>query len=244
MEDPRRRLASPGTNIEDRLEAELTRGPRIEPARDLEREEDLQAYRDVVHRSGQIQRVPHRPQRSGAVPDRAPASGRAAHLQRLPTRHAEAAVLGRPAGAQPATLHITADAEIPDGGAEGLLLCHCSNSGGWSLYVKDGKLRYARSYVGRATYQVRAPDALPTGKHRLRFEFEPTGQPDVAQGKGTPGRTQLYVDGQLIAQTAFPVTTPVAFNPGGLTCGAPRYAPPASSSHRSGLRRRSGSVIL
>jgi hypothetical protein len=116
MEDPRRRLASPGTNIEDRLEAGLTRGPRIEPAPDLEREEDLQAYRDVVHRSGQIPRVPHRRQRSGAVPDRAPASGRAAHLQRLPTRHADAAVLGRPAGAQPATLHITADAEIPDGG--------------------------------------------------------------------------------------------------------------------------------
>ena len=36
----------------------------------------------------------------------------------------------------------------------------------------------------------------------------------------SPGRAQLYVDGQLIAQDEFPVTTPVAFNPGGLTCGA------------------------
>jgi hypothetical protein len=31
---------------------------------------------------------------------------------------------------------------------------------------------------------------------------------------------QLYVDGQLIANAEFPVTTPIAFNPGGLTCGA------------------------
>jgi arylsulfatase len=30
----------------------------------------------------------------------------------------------------------------------------------------------------------------------------------------------LYVDGRLIANSEFPVTTPIAFNPGGLTCGA------------------------
>jgi hypothetical protein len=115
---------------------------------------------------------------------------------------------------------ITADAEIPEGGAEGVLLCQGSAVGGWSFYVKDNRLCYAHNYVGRATYQVCAPDALPAGRHELRFEFEPTGQPDIAQGKGSPGRAQLYVDGQLIAQNEFPVTTPMVLNPGGLTCGA------------------------
>jgi arylsulfatase len=116
---------------------------------------------------------------------------------------------------------ITADAEIPPGGgAEGVLLSQGSGVGGWSFYVKDGRLCYAHNYVGRATYQVRAPALLPAGRHQLRFEFEPTGTPDFAAGKGSPGRAQLYVDGQLIAQDEFPVTTPVAFNPGGLTCGA------------------------
>jgi arylsulfatase len=115
---------------------------------------------------------------------------------------------------------ITADAEIPASGAEGVLLCQGSNGGGWSFYVKDGRLCYAHNYVGRETYQVCAPDPLPVGRHQLRFEFEPTGKPDLAQGKGSPGRAQLYVDGQLIAQDEFPVTTPIAFNPGGLTCGA------------------------
>jgi arylsulfatase A-like enzyme len=115
---------------------------------------------------------------------------------------------------------ITADAEIPAEGAEGVLLCQGSSGGGWSLYVKDGRLCYAHNYVGRATYQVSAPQALPAGRHRLRFEFEPTGAPDFARGKGSPGRAQLYVDGRLIAQDEFPVTTPIGFNPGGLTCGA------------------------
>ena len=115
---------------------------------------------------------------------------------------------------------ITADAEIPAAGAEGVLLCQGSNVGGWSFYVNDGRLCYAHNYVGRATYQVSAADPLPAGRHQLRFEFEPTGKPDLAQGKGSPGRAQLYLDGQLIAQDEFPVTTPIAFNPGGLTCGA------------------------
>ena len=72
---------------------------------------------------------------------------------------------------------------------------------------------------------VSAPDPFPAGRHQLRFEFEPTGKPDFTQGKGSPGRAQLYVDGQLIAQNEFPVTTPIAFNPGGLTCGANSGSP-------------------
>ena len=114
---------------------------------------------------------------------------------------------------------ITADVDIPDGGADGVLLCQGSNSGGWSFYVKNDRLHYAHNYVGRATFQVSTPDPLPAGSHQLRFEFEPTGEPDFARGKGSPGRAQLYVDGQLAGQSEFPVTTPIAFNPGGLSCG-------------------------
>ncbi len=76
------------------------------------------------------------------------------------------------------------------------------------------------NYVRRALYQVSSPDPVPPGRHQLRFEFEPTGKPDIPQGKGTPGRAQLYIDGQLVAQEEFPVTTPIAFNPGSLVCGA------------------------
>jgi len=115
---------------------------------------------------------------------------------------------------------ITADVGIPADGAEGVLLCQGTNMGGWSLYVKDGRLHYAHNYVRRATYTVSSPDALPEGRHQLRFEFEPTGKPDMASGKGAPGYAQLYVDGQLVGQAEFPVTIPIIINPGGLTCGA------------------------
>ena len=115
---------------------------------------------------------------------------------------------------------ITADVEIPGGGAQGVLLCQGSGMGGYALYIKDGMLTYAHNYVGRTIYQVVSAAPTPEGRHQLRFEFEVTGQPDIPHGKGTPGRGQLYVDGKLVGDAEIPVTTPIVFNPGGLTCGS------------------------
>jgi hypothetical protein len=115
---------------------------------------------------------------------------------------------------------ITADAEIPTDGAEGVLLCQGSAVGGWSLYMLDGRLHYVHNYVRRSIYRVSSPEPVPPGRHELRFEFEPTGPPDIPNGKGAPGRAQLYIDGTLVVETDMAVTTPIVFNPGGLTCGA------------------------
>jgi hypothetical protein len=123
---------------------------------------------------------------------------------------------------------------IPDGGAEGVLVSYGGTDGGYSLYIKDGKLQYVQNYVAREYLHVEATEAVPSGRHDLRFEFEVTGAPDIAQGKGAPGRAQLYVDGKLVGQADFPYTTPLSLGlTGGITVGgdpgapvAPLYAPP------------------
>ncbi|WP_331737794.1 arylsulfatase (plasmid) [Streptomyces goshikiensis] len=129
-----------------------------------------------------------------------------------------------PAAVAPRVLNrphsVTADVEIPPGGAQGVLLCQGTNAGGWSLYVKDGHLHYAHNYVQRALHHVASSESVPEGRHTLRFEFEPTGAPDIAHGKGAPGHAQLYVDGRLVGESDMPVTTPITFNPGGMACGA------------------------
>ena len=78
----------------------------------------------------------------------------------------------------------TADVEIPKGGAEGVLRCHGSNIGGYSFFIKDGKLHYVHNYVGAQELHVESSAPEPEGAHALRFEFEPTGNPDIAKGKG------------------------------------------------------------
>ncbi len=115
---------------------------------------------------------------------------------------------------------ITASVEVPAGGAEGVLLCQGSAAGGYAFFLKDGRLHYVHNYVGRSLHRVSAPEPVPAGPHELRFEFEPTGEPDLARGRGAPGRMQLYVDGTLVAEDEAPVTTPFMINPGAITCGA------------------------
>ena len=114
---------------------------------------------------------------------------------------------------------ITATVELANG-AEGVLVAQGGNSGGYSLYVKDHKLHYAYNFLGIQQYHLASDATIGDGRHELRFEFEPTGKPDLAHGKGTPARAQLYVDGKLAAQTDFPVTIPLDIGiTDGLTCG-------------------------
>ena len=126
------------------------------------------------------------------------------------------------------THSITADVEIPEGRADGALVSFGGTDGGYSLYIQDNKLQYVHNYVARDYLHVRASDPVPAGRHELRFEFEVTGPPDIATGKGTPGRAQLYIDGELAGQADFPHTTPLSLGlTGGITVGADPGAPAA-----------------
>jgi arylsulfatase len=88
--------------------------------------------------------------------------------------------------------------------------------GGFAFFVQDEKLHYTYNYVASEYFRVSSAGAIPSGKVALRFEFEPTGPPDIANGKGTPGRAQLYVGRKLVGETEFPYTIPLAL---GLAAG-------------------------
>jgi hypothetical protein len=114
---------------------------------------------------------------------------------------------------------ITADVTIPDGGAEGVLLAHGGVAGGFTLYVKDNKLHYVHNYMGLQEFKVLSTANVPSGRTKLRYEFEPTGKPDLAKGRGAPGRGQLYIDGKLVGNSKFDTTVPLIFGIEGLSCG-------------------------
>lgn len=127
---------------------------------------------------------------------------------------------------------LTAGVEIPKGGAEGVIICHGSNVGGYTFFIKDKKLHYVHNYVGAEEFHVESKDEIPEGKVELRFEFEPTGKPDIAKGKGAPGRAQLYINGKLAGQADFPVTIPLAIGiGGGLNVGRNPGAPVSRLYH-------------
>src|SRR4030067_1797899 len=110
---------------------------------------------------------------------------------------------------------ITADVDIPKGGAEGVLLSAGDVQGGYSLYVMNGKLCYVYNYVGSNFYHVESNVKVTDGRQKLRFEFEVTGKPDIRNGKGAPGLGQLYIDSKLVGQAGIPLTMPLSLGLGG-----------------------------
>ncbi len=135
-----------------------------------------------------------------------------------------------PINAGPSVLNrphsITADVEIPKGGAEGALLSAGDVQGGFAFYVQNAKLQYVYNYVGSDFFHVESNVPVPEGRHKLRFEFEVTGKPDFKNGKGAPGKGQLYIDGKLVGQVDIPLTMPLSLGlGGGIVCGADTGSP-------------------
>ena len=114
---------------------------------------------------------------------------------------------------------ITAEVGIPKGGAEGILLAAGGVAGGYALYVKDNKLHYVHNYLGIHQFTVSSVEDVPEGSVTLRYEFEVTIPPQIKEGKGAGGRAQLYIDGKLVGDAEFPMTTPIVFGLEGMSCG-------------------------
>jgi len=117
---------------------------------------------------------------------------------------------------------MTAEVEIPKGGAQGVLLAHGGMIGGYAFFVnKDGKLQYSHNYVGLEESKVISNAKLPEGKMTLSMKFQVTGPPDLKAGKGAPGLVTLYVDGKQVGVGKIALTCPLAYSLSGdgLACG-------------------------
>jgi arylsulfatase len=108
---------------------------------------------------------------------------------------------------------VTAEVEIPAGGAEGVLLAQGSLLGGWSLYLKERRLRYVHNFVGLEEHRIQSDLEVAPGAHVLEFRFTRTGE-----HRGT-GR--LLVDDRIVGEGEIPRFTPTRFSltGAGLTCG-------------------------
>jgi arylsulfatase len=98
---------------------------------------------------------------------------------------------------------ITAEVEIPQGGANGVLLAQGGRFGGWSLYLKDGKPTYLYNWVGLERYKVQAPEALAAGKATITLAFVYDGG-----GPGKGGMASLSVNGKKVAEGRVEKTIP------------------------------------
>ena len=101
---------------------------------------------------------------------------------------------------------ITAQVEIPQESAQGVIIAQGGRFGGWSLYMKDGKLKYCYNWIDRERYTIESKDPLPAGKVTVKFEFDYDGG-----GVGKGGTGTLYVNDQKVAEGRIEKTDTVHF---------------------------------
>jgi arylsulfatase len=101
---------------------------------------------------------------------------------------------------------VTAEIVVPDKGAEGVIISQGANIGGWSLYVKDGKLKYCYNWGGFKNFMVEG-NTLPPGGHQVRMEFAYAGG-----GLGKGGKVTLFTDGKQVGQGTVDSTLAMVFS--------------------------------
>jgi len=123
---------------------------------------------------------------------------------------------GVPASAAPNILEksytITAEVEIPEGGAEGMIVTEGGRFGGYGLFLSKGELGIGR---GKVVFLYNLLDLkrtawegpeLDPGKHTIVFDFKIDGT-----GFGKGGTGVLSVDGKVVATNSMDHTTPIMF---------------------------------
>jgi len=106
---------------------------------------------------------------------------------------------------------LIAHLQIPDGGAEGVIICQGGSMAGWTLYLRDGIPHYTYNYFGHDVTTISAAETLAAGTHTLSMRFDYDG------GLGNGGLATLAVDGAEVAAGRIDKTVPFLYSMSGET---------------------------
>jgi arylsulfatase A-like enzyme len=128
-------------------------------------------------------------------------------------------MVGLPQGDSPMLLNssytITADIDVPEGGAEGMILTSGGRFAGYGFYLLKGKPVFLWNLIDLKRIRWEGPDALTPGQHTVEFDFKYDGLGvgtlayNNMSGLGRPGTGTLKVDGKAVATETMAHTLPM-----------------------------------
>ncbi len=102
---------------------------------------------------------------------------------------------------------VTAQVDVPESGANGVIIAQGGAFGGFALYAKDGRPAYCYNLFGLQQFKVYGENSIPAGEHQVRMEFTYDGG-----GVGEGGDVRLYVDGEQVGEGRVDGTVPMLFS--------------------------------
>ena len=132
---------------------------------------------------------------------------------------------------------VTAEIEVPGGGATGVIVAQGGAFAGWSLYLHEGKPKYCHNLVGLMRFYVAGDTKVPPGTHQVRMEFAYDGG-GLAKG----GTATLFIDGKAVGEGRINATVPMIYS-GDETCDiGSDTGTPVSEDYAGDSSRFSGTV--
>lgn len=117
-------------------------------------------------------------------------------------------LVGLPDSSAPSILNkswtISAEIEISDTKAQGMIITQGGTGGGYGLYLRDGKPTFVYNFLSLERTTIASSQSLPTGKTTLTAEFSYDGG-----GMGKGGTLKLLANGKQIAQGRIEKTIPI-----------------------------------
>jgi arylsulfatase A-like enzyme len=107
---------------------------------------------------------------------------------------------------------VTAEIDVPEGGANGVMVAQGGAFAGWSLYLHQGKPKYCHNLAGLMRFYVEGDQVVPPGNHQVRMEFTYDGG-GLAKG----GTAALFIDGKPVGDGRINATVPMIYS-GDETC--------------------------
>ena len=102
---------------------------------------------------------------------------------------------------------VTAEVDVPAGGASGVIIAQGGRFGGWAVYAVDGVLSFTYNVLGIQEFTVTAAEPIPEGHRQVRAEFAYDGG-GLAKG----GLVTLYHDGNAVGSGRVEATQPMVFS--------------------------------
>jgi len=128
-------------------------------------------------------------------------------------------MVGTPQGDSPSLLNtsytITADIDVPEGGAEGMILTSGGRFAGYGFYLLEGKPVFLWNLIDLKRIKWEGPEALSPGRHTLEFDFKYDGLGDGTlafnnmSGLAKSGTGTLMVDGKVVDTKKMERTLPM-----------------------------------
>jgi arylsulfatase len=134
--------------------------------------------------------------------------------------------MGRlPEGSVPKTANVDHSidviVEIPENGAQGVLICLGGDTAGWSLFIDGDRLRYHYNWFTLERYDVVSDTPLPRGRVVLSMEF----QCEAAETPGAPAVVRLFQNGHLVGHGRVAKQVPGRFGFESLDVGEDTMSP-------------------